>query len=237
MLGCAPATFLIQVIPFGLRMPHRKALDLRAPLAAAALAMLLTATTEAQFSRDPLTNYLTRQSLGMKSIGDYLGDAIESASQFTALKAKLAGQLTTARQRFWQLYPDKPGFEQARAEFGRLLRDKDNYYLFIRISKPLNNPGFNWLTGGEVDDGISRHARDAFEIWREQVEAVFFRDLGRMLQIFANPALGKAEMEKLDPLYQSYVVRRDWEDRHLLRCAIEFRNRAAHDPANVHIVL
>lgn len=181
----------------------------RGLVGASLLAILMATPLTAQYSPDPVMNFLMRQNLGIRPLGDYVAEAAQNAAEFAAQKMRLSAELSTARTRFWQLYPDKPGFPQAKATFGRLLRDKDNYYLLVRIVSPLNDPVFAWVTGGEVDGGIPRFADPAFEAWENATRGLLE---SQGAQILFTPGLGKAEMAKLEPLYERYAVRRDWEE-------------------------
>jgi TPR repeat protein len=50
-------------------------------------------------------------------------------------------EIEAARQRFWELYPDKPGFEEASAHFADLLWHKDQLYMagYLMEGVPLDN--------------------------------------------------------------------------------------------------
>jgi hypothetical protein len=168
---------------------------------------------DAQYSKDPVTDYLMRQNLGIPSIGDHVGSLVQNTGEFAALKGQLHAQIVAARANFWRLYPEKPGFAAAREELAHRLRDKDNYYLFIR-SGPLNHPGFAQLTGGEVDGGITKLAEPAFQMWEQAVRQNFGygKDFLRLLQMIGNRELAKEAVAKADPFYRAYVARRDWEE-------------------------
>jgi hypothetical protein len=178
----------------------------------AAFVAMGVATLQAQWSRDPVTNLMMQRNLGIPTIGDHLGSALQSAGEFAALKVQLSVQVGAAREKFWRLYPDKPGFAEARAEFARLLRDKDNYYLMVRIAKPLNDPVFVSWTGGEVDGGIRSMVNPAFQVWEDAMRAGFGTDLLRLLQIATNPAMAKEIRAQAEPLYERYVARRNLEE-------------------------
>lgn len=180
--------------------------------AVAAFVAMYVVTTEAQWSKDPVTNLMMQRNLGIPTIGDHIGSALQSAGEFAALKVQLSAQIGAAREKFWRLYPDKPGFAEARSEFARLLRDKDDYYLLVRIARPLNHPVFVSWTGGEVDGGIRPLVNPAFEVWEDSMRAGFGTDLLRLLQIATSPDMAKSIRAEAEPLYERYVARRNLEE-------------------------
>jgi len=101
---------------------------LRAALALLSL-HLLAGPGAAQWSKDPLTNYVMNRATGVKSIGDYAAEGIAAAGQLTAIKVRLGGDLAAARHAFWREYPNGAGLAEAAARIAQLLKDQKRLLL------------------------------------------------------------------------------------------------------------
>jgi hypothetical protein len=196
-----------------------RALAARGAVLRAVLALLsvhlLAGSGAAQWSKDPLTNYVMNRATGVKSIGDYAAEGIAAAGQLTAIKVRLGGDLAAARHAFWREYPNGAGLAEAAARFAQLLKTKDDYYWMVYSQR--SNPtmgAINALTGGDVDGGIPIGARKTFLVWADQLS----RNLGggqlnaKTLELLMNPAKAREERRKAEPLYLDYRLRRDWEE-------------------------
>jgi len=137
-------------------------------------------------------------------------------------KMDMSQQIATARARFWQTYPNKPGFAEASANFAALLNDKDIYYLNTYISaQRLNLPhqpamdqtvaGMDVIYGGvKVDDGIPESAEFAFREWsisfKENLDAA-----GGLLSLNVVDNMIKA-MAASEKKHRKYLLARDWAE-------------------------
>src|SRR5579872_524677 len=96
--------------------------------------------------------------------------------------AKDSAKIEAARKRYFALWPDSPGVDQAELDFKRALRQKDAYYLALSTSMVLNMAivkAGNALAvlGGDtslndlnripdnMDGGIRPYARPLFARW------------------------------------------------------------------------
>ncbi|MEJ1962676.1 MAG: hypothetical protein WDO56_14475 [Gammaproteobacteria bacterium] len=136
-------------------------------------------------------------------------------------KAEMNKELASARAQFWATYPDKPGFDAARAKFVDLLDQKDMYYLVTFFSTAdIKNlvPGapmgsvaefFDRYVGGvQLDNGISQPSLPEFQDWADSF-GKHLKERGGLFTFQAATnafqALAEAETE-----HQRYILARDW---------------------------
>jgi hypothetical protein len=133
-----------------------------------------------------------------------------------------SARIAAARRRFWATYPDKSGAAAARDEFGKMLYDKDAYYVWIAVTNALGGARGAHFIGGKMDGGISQSASPEFDDWTKAIVANMGGDPFRNL----NPNLTNDDLRDLQHLperfvkalaasekkHEIYVVQRDWAE-------------------------
>jgi hypothetical protein len=105
------------------------------------------------------------------SLLDNFATGIESAGRAAGLKAGFLVKVDSARKEFFDLYPDKPGIEEARSKLADLLAQIDLYYLSMFASAGMSDAeirrisALDLLTGGRVGHGLQPSAEAAFSRW------------------------------------------------------------------------
>jgi hypothetical protein len=150
-----------------------------------------------------------------KSVAQLWVDAGAAKEDFTA-------QIAAARAKFWATYPNKPGFQQAAANFAALLNDKDLYYLntFVSVER-LNRPAsldaispenaMDIVSGGvKVDGGIRDQARPAMQAWSRS----FKEHLDAAGGLFSPNVVQNVvtAMQQSEAQHRRYLVARDWAE-------------------------
>ncbi len=160
-------------------------------------------------------------------MGERLSEAIESTRVYSAEKQSLGFKIQAARARFFKLYPDKEGFEQAEAEFAELLFIKDVHYLSLyliegpSIDAVKRAQAMSMMTGGEVDDGIHDGTWRAFANWVDAVrKPLGGESAGQKIIVWSEKKLMDA-IRASAPVYERYKARRD---------AVEFANAGIELP-------
>src|ERR1700744_1179253 len=84
-------------------------------------------------SDDDLAKALRNQQMidNSNNFNEALQAMIKEIGEHLAAKARFDWNIADARAKFWATYPDKPGFKQAQANFGKLLYSKDLYYMVL----------------------------------------------------------------------------------------------------------
>jgi hypothetical protein len=105
------------------------------------------------------------------SLLDNFATGIESAGRAAGLKAGFLVKVDSARKEFFDLYPDKPGIEEARSKLADLLAQIDLYYLSMYASAGMSDAeirrvkALDFMTGGQVGHGLQPSAEAAFSRW------------------------------------------------------------------------
>ncbi len=166
---------------------------------------------------DPRYHWLTPSNC--QSLIEHVGQEI------AALRGDIAQQsarIAAARRRFWATYPDKPGAAAARDEFGKMMYDKDAYYVWIAVTNALGGAKGADLIGGKMDGGISQSASPEFDDWTKAILANMggdpFRNLNSNLtnddlkDLLHLPERFLKALAASEKKHEIYVVQRDWAE-------------------------
>lgn len=143
-------------------------------------------------------------------IWDELGNAVDARNEMNANIGAYNQDMARARARFWQLFPDKPGFSEAEAEFSRNLAGKDWWYLMIAMPEGVggNTDRLMRTMAMAPDDGINPVAEFAFKNW---VNRLRYR-LGAQSsgqQIIVNPLRLMEAIQQEQASSQTYQLARN----------------------------
>jgi len=136
-------------------------------------------------------------------------------------KTELNEEIKAARAKFWEIYPNGPGLDEARARFAEALHQKDVYYLILNqypqdptshersatvVAELLDSAG----GGFPVDNGIWPSSKPEFEAWAD----AFQKNLADRGGVFSRTVVTnvKGAEAASDKLYQAYVTQRDWAE-------------------------
>lgn len=162
-------------------------------------------------------------------MAERIGEAVEAARAYSAEKQVLSSKIQVARTRFFKLYPDGKGFQQAETEFSDLLYVKDVHYLSLYLVEgpsadaTKRAQAMGSLTGGEVDDGIQPRAWRAFADWVNAVRRPLGGDSpGQKILVLSEKKLMDA-IKASAPAYARYKAQRD---------ALEFANAGIELPGS-----
>ena len=170
---------------------------------------LLHGPANAQFSGDPVLNQALRQISGIRSMGDMLMDAAKSGADLRNMMADANTRIANARQRYWSVYPNGPGFEAAKREFEAALYSKDFFHLAHEVSGTRN---LVTMLGGQVDEGIAQPARGAFDAWAAEVKRNLAEDSADLITVMSDAASAREKIDRAEPAYRQYILRRNLEE-------------------------
>lgn len=156
------------------------------------------------------------------SLGAGMGKALGGMQQLREASARFNEEIAAAREEYWELFPDKPGFEEAQAEFGRLLFTKDLTLMIMPLG--IGSRGDVVVGGGGMtmndliedklmlgmDDGPPRGSRALFG----RCLAALKNRIGRepeeiMLRMLDDPQALVAALDSVIPEYLAYMHMRD----------------------------
>jgi hypothetical protein len=128
----------------------------------------------------PIAN--PRSGFEQGSVLDNFATGMQSAGQAAGGKADFLVKVDAAREEFFNLYPDKPGVEEARTKLADLLAQIDLYYLPLYLPAGMSDAeirrvaALDLFTGGAFGHGLKPSAQNAFARWvdaaREAMGAV-----------------------------------------------------------------
>ncbi|MGC2221255.1 MAG: hypothetical protein WA624_02260 [Methylocella sp.] len=128
----------------------------------------------------PIAN--PRSGFEQGSVLDNFATGMQSAGQAAGGKADFLVKVDAAREEFFNLYPDKPGVEEARTKLADLLAQIDLYYLTLYLPAGMSDAeirrvaALDLFTGGAFGHGLKPSAQNAFARWvdaaREAMGAV-----------------------------------------------------------------
>ena len=105
------------------------------------------------------------------SLLDDFARTFQQAADVAGQKRAFAVRLNDARQKYFVLYPDKRGIEEARQTLASLLAEIDLYYLSQYVAAGMSDAeiarvaALDRATGGPLGGGISYYAQGAFRLW------------------------------------------------------------------------
>lgn len=115
-------------------------------------------------------------------------------------------EIAAARARYFNEYPNGPGFQAAASDFGRHLWNKDFRHLtYALLAAPDTVPGVlarGMMQNGTIDGGILRAARRHFDRWAEAVQKRF--------PVSRNPLIALSPDRFIDALAASQGEYRDY---------------------------
>ena len=139
----------------------------------------------------------------------------KSVAQVREAIAEESINIATARKRFWDTYPDKPGAVQARDAFNKRLTGKDEYYLWVSLTDALGGVKTLDIVGGKLDGGIPRYASFEFRDWVEEIKSrLGERSLTNSLlmdPVGLSARVAKA-MEASQKKHEIYLFERNWAE-------------------------
>jgi hypothetical protein len=89
------------------------------------------------------------------SIGSKIGKAVGATIQVKAEIAALNERIYQARQRFWAVYPDGPGYAEAEIEYLTALREKNFNLLMMYLVSGMTGPGVNMINTLDFSPGVT----------------------------------------------------------------------------------
>ena len=137
---------------------------------------------------------------------------IAARAKLQQTTADNSADIADARQKFWALYPDKPGFAEAQQRFSDLLFGKDLTYLV----EPPAMLAVVGLGQNQLDGGIPQEAKPAFSYWVKSVSNKTYGTdqmmTSNLTAVMEMPVkLPKALIDS-KPYYDAYTIQRDWAE-------------------------
>jgi len=163
------------------------------------------------------------------TILDKLSEAMDAMQEFQRLSAKATKEIGDARARYWNLFPDRPGVDEAELAYLKQLRDKDLFYLAVALPQGVTGfsakaPNYMMLNMDSTEEDIKGFAHNidngprpyAFPLFAEWVTALR-RNSGRMHdEDWASPVLlAKAyqgAFQNHSGWAMAYIDARDWAE-------------------------
>lgn len=162
--------------------------------------------------------------IGRPTIGDYirrdLTEVLKAQQEAVRSKAEFNARIAEARKAFFATASDTKAHAEAEKIFADFLFAKDLTYASLFITEGISeesrnaSAGWDFFTGGAIDNGIPEDGQAAFEDWVNGIRTSLGAKNSKQL-LFLTPAdvdKFRKALEANEPLYNKYKVLRDRQE-------------------------